>query len=58
VNLYYYSVTTGKLGTDEIEDPLINTQELTEPIDQTQYSSIDSIKEDEEEFGPSSFSVS
>ncbi|XP_025409372.1 protein phosphatase methylesterase 1 [Sipha flava] len=51
------NVTTGKLGTDEIEDPLINTQELTEPIDQTQYSSIDSIKEDEEEFGPSSFSI-
>lgn len=50
-------MVTGKLCTDELEEPTIDTPKSTETIDQTQYSSIDSIKEDEEEFGPSSFSV-
>lgn len=43
-------MATGKLGTDEVDDLVVDSVELSETIDQTQYSSIDSIKEDEEEF--------
>lgn len=48
---------TGKLGTDELEEPTIDTPVLSETLDEHQYSSIDSIKEDEE-CGPPQFSVS
>jgi len=55
-NCFGFSVATGKLGTDEFDEPTIETPVLTEAILEPQYS-IDSIKEDEE-FGASSFSVS
>ncbi|XP_060876278.1 protein phosphatase methylesterase 1 isoform X2 [Metopolophium dirhodum] len=48
------NVATGKLGTDEFEEPTIETPVLTEAISEPQYS-IDSIIEDEE-CGASSFS--
>lgn len=51
------NVTTGKLATDELEEPvIIDTPELIETTELSQYSSIDSIKEDEE-CGPSTFSI-
>jgi len=50
-------VATGKLATDELEEPIIiDSSEQTDTTKSPQYSSIDSIKEDEE-CGPSSFSV-
>lgn len=51
------SVVTGKLATDELEEPTIDTPDQTETILQHQYSSTDSIKEDEE-CGSSPASVS
>lgn len=54
-------MTTGKLGTEELEEPTNDTPILTETIEPPpQYSSIDSIKEDEdeEENGSSSIAVS
>lgn len=51
------SVITGKLGTDEYDELVVDTPTLTETLIQPQYSSIESIKEDEE-CGPSSFTVS
>lgn len=58
-NFHYYdlSIITGKLGTDEYDEPVVDTQAPTETLIQPQYSSIESIKEDEE-CGPSSFTVS
>lgn len=43
------NLATGKLATDELEEPVVidDTPELTESIKPPQYSSIDSIKEDE-----------
>jgi len=55
-NCFGFSIATGKLGTDEFDEPAIDTPVLTEAISEPQYS-IDSIKEDEE-FGASSISVS
>lgn len=49
-------MATGKLCTDEFEEPTIETPVLTKPISEPQYS-IDSIIEDEE-CDASSFSVS
>lgn len=54
---YDLSVITGKLGTDEYDEPVIDTPDQTDTIIHSQYSSIESIKEDEE-CGPSSFTVS
>lgn len=44
-----YSLVTGKLATDELEEPIVidDNPELTETTKLPQYSSIDSIKEDE-----------
>lgn len=51
-----FSVATGKLATEELEEPvIIDSPELNEVSDSPHYS-IDSIKEDEE-CGPSSFTV-
>lgn len=50
-------MATCKLCTEELEDPTVDATIQTETTVQTQYTSIDSIKEDEES-GPSSFSVS
>lgn len=50
-------MATGKLATDELEEPIIiDASEQTDATILPQYSSIDSIKEDEE-CGPPSFSV-
>lgn len=59
VDCYYYefSVITGKLCTDELGEPTIVSPVRSETLYDPQYSSIDSIKEDEE-CGPSLFSVS
>lgn len=54
----YFSVITGKLGTDELEEKTIDTTTLAESNELPHYSSIESIKEDEECNPPSSFSVS
>lgn len=42
-------MVTGKLATDELEEPIVidDGPELTETTKLPQYSSIDSIKEDE-----------
>lgn len=53
----YFSVITGKLGTDELEEKTIDTT-LAESNELPHYSSIESIKEDEECNPLSSFSVS
>lgn len=52
-----FSVITGKLGTDELEEPTIDIPVLNETLNESQYSSIDSIKEDEE-CSPPQFAVS